>query len=104
MAMRLAVIAALLLSALGAVPAAADDDDDARDELYEARKRGDILPLDRILKRIDPAIGRHIVDIEVEREDGRVIYEIYYLDRRGRRRQIHVDAGSGSILREKEDD
>lgn len=75
-----------------------------RDALSEARKRGDVLPLARILIMVRPVVGDRVVDVELEREDGRLVYEIYYLDKAGRRHEAYVDARTGSLIRKREDD
>ncbi len=75
-----------------------------RDDLSEARKRGEVLPLARILIMVRPVIGDRVVDVEVEREDGRLVYEIYYLDKDGRRHEVYVDARTGSVIRKRRDD
>ncbi len=86
-------------------PGSADEGKhEARDDLSEARKRGEVLPLARILIMVRPAVGDRVVDVEFEREDGRPVYEIYYLDKAGRRREVYVDARTGSVIREHEDD
>lgn len=75
-----------------------------RDALSEARKRGDVLPLARILIMVRPVVGDRIVEVEFEREDGRPVYEIYYLDSSGRRHEVYVDARTGSVIGKGEDD
>lgn len=95
-----------LFVCLAAVPAFADkggrhgDDDD----LWEARKRGDVLPLHRILEQIGEDFAARVIEIETERRNGTIVYEIYYLDTEGRRRDIEVDARTGKILPPHEDD
>lgn len=88
-----------------ALPAFADkgrggDDDD----LNEARKRGDVLPLAQIMEKVAHVTGGRIVEIETERKHGAVLYGIYYLDAEGRRREIYVDARTGTIVESKQDD
>lgn len=92
----------ILLFAL-ALPSAADDDDDYADML-DARRRGAILPLAEILERLRPQIGSRILEVEFEQDDGLAVYEIYYLNPRGRRLEIEVDASTARILDMEEDD
>lgn len=77
---------------------------DSHDELNEARKRGEVLPLAQILKMLEARIGNRIVEIEFEEEHGVMAYGIYYLDPAGRRREVYVDAATGKILEDKRDD
>lgn len=85
-----------------------DDDDDEEkyglEALLEARRAGDVLPLIAILTRIHPITGDNVVDVEFEQEDGRYKYGIYYLDDKGRRREVYVDAQSGDVLKDEMDD
>ena len=94
---RFLLIAAL---ALGIVPAAAADDDDhrQRDEIDAAVSKGEILQLSEILERIKPKIDGKILEIEFEHSKRKPIYEIYVLDRSGRRLEYEIDARTGTIL------
>lgn len=84
--------------AVAGMPAHADSDRREREELNAARKRGDILALSDILDRLPTQIGNNVIEVSFEREHGRLLYEIYYLDADGRRREITVDARDASIL------
>ncbi|WP_372991789.1 PepSY domain-containing protein [Sulfitobacter sp.] len=80
----------------------ADDDDDERhglNALLEARRAGQVLPLISILTRVQPITGDNVVDIEFEQENGRFKYGIYYIDDRGHRREVYVDAQTGAVLK-----
>ena len=69
-----------------------------RDLLLDATRRGEILSLTEVLERVRPQIGGRIVEVEVETENGVLVYELYYLDARGRRREVYVDPRTGTIL------
>ena len=75
----------------------ADDDDDARLATKQVRD-GVILSLTEILARIHHITEGQILEIELEREDQGLVYEVYFLDADGRRREIYVDAGTGELL------
>jgi uncharacterized membrane protein YkoI len=100
--LRMLVLAAAL-AALAGASAMADDDDD-REEMLDARRSGTILPLAEILDRLGPRISDRILEIEFDREDGKAVYEIYFVDARGRRRVIEVDAATAEILDMEKDD
>jgi uncharacterized membrane protein YkoI len=93
---------AVTLCGLISVPAVADDDEE-REEMFDARRSGAILPLAEILERLRPRIGDRIVEIEFERDDGMAVYEIYFLDERGRRREVDVDAATAEIIGTRKD-
>ncbi len=73
-------------------------------DLSEAVRRGEILSLPEIKARIGADIADRIVEIEVERKAGQIIYEIYYIDSEGRRREVEIDAKTGEPLRNGPDD
>jgi uncharacterized membrane protein YkoI len=81
----------------------ADDDDDAR-FATQALREGKILSLSEILERVEGVIGNNILEVEMEHEDEGLVYEVYFLDPEGRRREIYVDAVTGKILMQKIDD
>ena len=81
----------------------ADDDDDAR-FATQALRDGKILSLSEILDRVHDVTGDNILEVEMEHEDERLVYEVYFLDPGGRRREIYVDAVTGEVLMQKIDD
>jgi uncharacterized membrane protein YkoI len=102
--------ACLLLAA--ATPAFADwddgdDDDDYRrdqDIVWNARKSGQILPLEVILGSVLQRYPGEVLKLELDDDDGELIYEIEVLTRRGIVLEMDVDARTGSILDIEEDD
>lgn len=91
--MRALVLAPLALLCL-VLPASADDDDYHR--LEDARRRGEIMSLTELLARLD--LDGEVIEIEIDDDDGRIVYEIYYLAADGRRHEIEVDAATARIL------
>jgi uncharacterized membrane protein YkoI len=76
------------------------DHDDAR----EAVTRGEALPLSEILaivRRVEPG---EVIEVELERDDGRLEYEIEVLTPRGRVRKVTLDARTGAILETEDED
>lgn len=87
---------ALLGLALATGLVLADDID--QDEVLELRQAGRVLPLERILERA----GRHVrkgrlIKAELEHEDGRLVYELEYLDA-GEVWELQFDAATGELL------
>ncbi len=96
----------LFLSLLLASPIAAADDghdgDDehrASDKVYENAKSGKILSLAEILKRAMPHLNGEIIETKYEEKNDRPVYEIYFLDSRGRRKEVYVDARTGELMK-----
>ena len=94
---RLPTIALLLLFAT-AGPADADKD---HDRARGALERGEVLPLSAILERLAPVIEGDVIELELDREKGRWVYEITYIDGSGRLVELEIDATDASILKEK---
>ncbi len=90
---------AALLFALATLPAGADEDE--QDRVLRWRQAGQVLPLETILERFDPERGVQIIEIELEEEEGLPVYEIKYLDRRGRIRKTEIDARTGVPLKDR---
>ncbi|MEZ5870692.1 MAG: PepSY domain-containing protein [Nitratireductor sp.] len=68
------------------------------DDLYKARKSGAILPLAEILRRLRPVTGPEVVDVEFETRHDVPVYEIKYVDKSGRRKEIYVDARTAAVV------
>lgn len=97
--LRLALVLALLALGLAGT-AQADDHDRAR----EALQRGEILKLADIL---DAAAGYQpgdVMEVELERDDGRWIYEVKVLTPQGLLMEMEIDAATGTLLELEYDD
>jgi uncharacterized membrane protein YkoI len=95
----------LLLAALAV--ALAPVDADARrgrgrggdhDEAREAYEHGEALSLAQILRLARREVPGEVLDVELEREHGRLVYEIEILTPAGRVRQLILDARTGALL------
>jgi uncharacterized membrane protein YkoI len=91
------------------VPAkAGDNDKEARrnQELREIRtavSRGQVLPLPRIIAIAQGRVKGDMVKIEIEKENGVLIYEVKILTAKGRVREVELDARTGAILSVEDD-
>ncbi len=74
----------------------AQDHDDA----LGARERGEIKSLDEILQLLKPRKNDRLVDVVLDRRDGRYIYEVTWLTKVGRYRIFTIDAKDGIILKD----
>ena len=77
-----------------------DDRDDRRelDALSRAVRSGDILPLAEIKRRVASRFGPQIIAVEVERDDGRWVYEVKVVQGNGRLVEVELDGRTGRIL------
>jgi uncharacterized membrane protein YkoI len=56
------------------------------------------MPLEGILEQVRARHPGRILEVELEKDDGRYIYEIEVLDSEGKVWEMEIDAGSGEIL------
>lgn len=93
---------AALLTTLVPSPLLADDDEDERDEVHHAVERGEIHSLADILATIRGKLPGEVAGVEIERSDGRWLYEFRVVDSKGRVFEVYVDARTATIERTKE--
>lgn len=100
-------IAALVLPLLAALlvlaPATALADDDDHVEARELLRRGEILPLAKILAVVQERVPGDVIEVELDREDEGWEYEVKVLTRSGRVRKLYLDAATGEVTRIKDD-
>lgn len=88
----------LLASALLlATPAGAERDHD-HDRARAALERGEIRPLHVILPGVEDRFDARLLEVELEREEGRLVYEMELITPAGRIVEVLVDAASGDVL------
>lgn len=78
----------------------ADDDNDANslDHVHMAVKRGEIKPLGELLGKLHSQFPGDVIDVEIERENSKWIYEFKLVSDSGRLLEIYMDAATGKIL------
>lgn len=97
--------AALLLGAwlgLGLAPTAHASDDHDHEQAQRAVQAGEVMPLRRVLERLEREHPGQVLDVELEREDGRWVYEIKLLQPDGRRVKLKLDARSADPIERRE--
>ena len=99
---RLLALCLLPLIAVWTLVPARDLD---QDEALRLRKAGVILPLEQLVQQ---ALGRHpgakFLEAELEEHQGRYKYEVEVLTLEGQVREIEMDASTGRLIVDKEDD
>jgi len=100
MALLLAVAA--LVAAAPRLAGAHDQDEVLRDEVRRAVETGQIRSLADILNAVRRKLPGEVAGVEVERKNGRWLYEFRVVDGQGRLFDVYVDARSGEIERIKE--
>lgn len=94
----LAVIAGLLSAALVPPGVGAIDRPD-HERARAAVQAGEVLPLPVLLERLRQSHPGRVLDLELEREDGRWIYEVRLLQAGGQLLKLELDAATGQVLK-----
>lgn len=79
----------------------------ADDDYIEARRlldSGEVLPLEVILKNVRQLFPGKVLEVELEKEDQQIVYEIEILGDDGVIREIYINAKTGKQMFSKEDD
>ncbi|MFY8118104.1 MAG: PepSY domain-containing protein [Roseateles sp.] len=96
---RRGLLALLAVAALGAQSPLRADDRRDHERARAALRAGEILPLQQILQSVQRSHPGEVLEVELEREDGRWVYEIKLLQPGGRLMRLDVDARSAEVLR-----
>lgn len=80
-----------------------DRDDDDHDRAWEARARGEVLPLRQILSLTAARVPGRVAEVELENEGGVWTYEIRVISPRGRLIDVHLDARTGKVMKIEDD-
>lgn len=95
----LAMAAVAVTLAGGDLAVASEDHEVAR----SLRAGGDIVPLADLLARVE-ATGARVLEAELDREHGQLVYELEILDEDGKVRELYYDASNGEPLTGHRDD
>lgn len=98
---RIACLSVPVLLSTGAALA----DDIPAETARRLHREGVILALEDILEHVRERYpAARLLEAELERSDGRYVYEIEILTRGGQVRELDVDAASAAILDDEEED
>ncbi|PWS35885.1 hypothetical protein DFH01_20165 [Falsiroseomonas bella] len=89
----------LLPMLLLANPDARADDRRDHERARAALAAGEIRPLAELLAEVERRYVGRVIETELEREDGRWIYEFKLLPSSGRVVELRLDAATGALLR-----
>jgi uncharacterized membrane protein YkoI len=90
---------ALLFSFADGAAARSRDRDDDQDLAREALKRGEVLPVARILELVAQHLPGDVIEVQLDERRGRLEYEIRVLTPSGRVRELVLDARTGAFVR-----
>lgn len=74
------------------------------DDVMRLKESGEILPLESVLQRVREIQPGRVIEIELEKEDGRYVYELEVVDERGVVWDIDIDARNGELIERERDD
>lgn len=74
------------------------------DSAQRLQEEGRILPLAEVVARARSLHPGSVIEVELDDNEGRYVYEIELLDVEGTSRELYFDAGSGELLDTKQDD
>jgi uncharacterized membrane protein YkoI len=86
------------LATLLLVPVATATDQRDHERARAAVQAGEVLPLPTLLERLQRTHPGQVLELELEREDGRWIYEVKLLQAGGQLLKLEVDAATGQVL------
>lgn len=99
--MKIAFILTVAVTLVSQSAAAGSDHDNDHDLARQALEAGQILPLKDILERALSAYPGQMIEVELEHEDGTMIYEIKVLAADGKVWKLYYDARNGELLKAK---
>jgi hypothetical protein len=91
----------VICAALYAPIAVADSDHELARKLRES---GEILSLEQIVERARAVKPGEIIETELDRKQGRYVYEVEILDSAGQVWEVELDAKTGELLEIEQDD
>lgn len=89
---------ALGISLLVSETARADEDKIGPDVVRELVAKGELMPLDEILRRNEKDVIGRIIEIELERKSIGYVYEIKVLRPDGRKLELKINGLTGTII------
>jgi uncharacterized membrane protein YkoI len=98
--MRLRVFPAAILFILIVGPARVVLAGEDPDHVRYLKEAGDILPLDTLIQRVsrEQHPGR-LIEAELEKRDGRYLYELEFVDEQGVVSEFFYDARTGELVK-----
>jgi uncharacterized membrane protein YkoI len=78
--------------------------DEDHEQARRLKELGLILPLEKIIQAVQAQYPGRILEVELETEHGRYLYEVEILDEHGVVWELLYDAASGELLKRKHDD
>ena len=91
------------LLALGSAAWASGEQYREQDRARAALQAGQVLPLKTVLERLERTHPGQVLEVELEQDQGRWIYEIKLLETGGRLLKLKLDARNAQLLPSRSD-
>jgi len=95
---------ALVVGTINSPLLSADHYHEQSDQVIQWLEAGKVLPFEALIKRHSKQLEGRLLDLEIEEEDGRIIYELELLRADSIVYEIKIDAQSGEWLTEEIED
>lgn len=92
------ILAAAMLATALLPPALAAQGQEDQDRVRELREQGKIMPLSSIIESLTAQHPGRVLEVELEDEHGRRIYEVKILEKGGVLHTFRIDAHSGQMM------
>lgn len=99
---RLSLCAVALCFAAASFTRAHADERQDHDRARAALRAGEVLSLQQVLEKVRRNYPGEVLDVELEREDGRWVYELKLLQTGGQLVRLDVDAKTAEVLRSRQ--
>jgi uncharacterized membrane protein YkoI len=90
----------LVVGTISSFPLVADGYEAQSDQVLQWLEEGKVLPFESLMKRHSKRLEGRLLDLEIEEEDGRIIYELEILRADSIVYEVKIDAQSGKWLAE----
>ncbi|CAM5305678.1 PepSY domain-containing protein [Thauera mechernichensis] len=86
-------------AALAVAPAGRADGRDDHERARRAFEAGEVMPLRVLLEQVERTYPGQVLEVELEREGGRWVYELKLLRGGGEMLELELDARDGTLLK-----
>ena len=94
----------MLMVSILIIPAAVIAKDIDQDDAKALRQQGKILPLEQILQAAQSQHPGRVIQVELEKQRGRYVYEVEIADSNGQVWEMKIDASDASLLSQELED
>ncbi|WP_428036482.1 PepSY domain-containing protein [Amphritea sp.] len=98
------ILFAFLVMSVGVINQACAGTDISDAQVREWVAAGKIMSFVDIMAVNESRLNGRLLDLEIEQEHGKIVYEVEVLRENGEVREFHIDAASGIVLKEEKDD